>query len=324
MPISRRKTSAYNGSMIASPWLLALAIALPLTLILADRLRIWAPTFGLVDSSDRRKPHCGDVPVGGLAVIVGSVVGLIPLLIQAPSLGWWIAGALVASVVGLVDDRLSLSPLVKLGAHAIAAVLALPYGLDVHAVAIFGWEVQLGIAADLFVGMWIVGMTNAFNLTDGLDGLACGAAVVLALSCGIMGAVSSDGQALTIGCALGGSALGFLWFNRHPAQVFLGDGGSYFLGFLLALATLRAGNPAVSSAMPLDALAIIWGYPIVDTLWAVVRRMKAKRPLLSPDRAHIHHRLLSAVGRYRTSVWALYGGFVLLAVVGVAVWTLGR
>lgn len=324
MPISRRETSAYNGSMIASPWLLALAIAVPLTLILADRLRVWAPTFGLVDSSDRRKPHCGDVPVGGLAVIVGSVAALIPLLIQTPSLGWWLAGALVVSLVGLVDDRLSLSPLVKLGAHAVAAGLALQHGWDVRAVSIFGWEVQLGIAADPFVGMWIVGMTNAFNLTDGLDGLACGAAVVLALASGVMSAVPSDGQALAIGCALGGSALSFLWFNRHPAQVFLGDGGSYFLGFLLALVTLRAVDPAGSSPVPLDALGIMWGYPIVDTSWAIVRRIKEKRPILSPDRAHLHHRLLSAVGRYRTSVWALYGGFVLLAIVGVAVWTLGR
>lgn len=310
--------------MIAPPWLLALAIALPLTVVLADRLRIWAPTVGLVDAPDRRKPHRGDVPVGGLAVIVGSVAALIPLLIQTPSLGWWMAGALLVSVVGLVDDRCSLSPLVKLGAHAIAAVLALQYGLGVRAVEIFGWEVQLGIMADLFVGMWIVGVTNAFNLTDGLDGLACGAAVVLALASGVMSAVSGDGQALAIGCALGGSALGFLRFNRHPARLFLGDGGSYFLGFLLALATLRAVDPAASAPLPMDALAIIWGYPIVDTLWAVVRRIKEKRPILSPDRAHLHHRLLSASGRYRASVWTLYGGFVLLAVVGVAVWALGR
>lgn len=310
--------------MIASLWLLALAIALPLTAILADRLRIWAPMFGLVDSSDRRKSHRGDVPVGGIAVIVGSVAALIPLLIQGPSLGWWVLGALVVAATGLVDDRLSLSPPVKLGAQAIAAVLALQHGLDVRAVAIFGWEVQLGIAADPFVGVWIVGLTNAVNLTDGLDGLACGAAAVLALASGVMSAVSGDGQALAIGCALGGSAVGFLWFNRHPAQLFLGDGGSYFLGFLLALATLRAADPAASATLPLDALAIIWGYPIVDTLWAIVRRTKAKRPILSPDRAHLHHRLLGAVGRYRASVWTLYGVFVLSAVVGVAVWALGR
>lgn len=310
--------------MIVPLWPLALVISLPLTVLLADRLRVWAPRLGLVDSTDRRKSHRGTVPIGGAAVIIGCLGAFVPVLIQAPSLIWWTLGALSVGIVGLLDDRRSLAPLVKLGVHVIAAVLALQHGPDVSAVNLLGWTLHLGIAGDAFLVVWIVGLTNAFNLTDGLDGLACGAVVPLAAATIALSAVSGDTSTLALGLALGGAALGFLGFNRHPARLFLGDGGSYFLGFLLALATLRATQADADTGMPLAVLAFMWGYPIVDTGWAIVRRAKAKRPIFSPDRAHLHHRLLSFAGRYRAAVWTLYGVFTGLTVLGLLVWIIGH
>lgn len=310
--------------MIVPLWLLALAISLPLTVVLADRLRAWAPRLGLVDSTDRRKPHHGNVPVGGLAVVVGCLGAFVPVLIQAPSFIWWVVGASTVGIVGLFDDRRSLPPLVKLGAHVIAAGVALGHGPDVSSLSIVGWELRLGIAGDAFLVVWIVGLTNAFNLTDGLDGLACGAGVLLALATIVMSTATGEAFTLALGVALGASALGFLGFNRHPARVFLGDGGSYFLGFLLALVTLRAAQPDGTTVMPLDVLVLAWGYPILDTGWAIVRRAKAKRPIFSPDRAHLHHRLLGIVGRYRAAVWMLYGVFTVLAALGLVAWMIDR
>jgi len=155
-------------------------------------------------------------------------------------------------------------------------------------------------------------------------GLASGAAVLLAMAVVAMGTVAGDGVAIAMGAALGGSALGFLAFNRHPARLFLGDGGSYFLGFLLALTTLRATQLDETGVMPVGVLGVLWGYPIVDTLWAIVRRAKAKRPILSPDRAHLHHRLLSVLGRYRATVAILYLLFLVLAACAVLLWVIAR
>ncbi len=318
--------AAYNGSMNVPSWVLALAIALPLTVVLAGSLRAWAPRWGLVDATDGRKTHHGDVPIGGPAVIVGVGVAIVPVMMDAPGLGWWLLGALTVGMGGLVDDRRSLPPLGKLAIQIGAACLALPGGLSVSGVGVFGLDLHLhlGLAGFLLLILWTVGATNAFNLADGLDGLACGVAVLLSATVVAMGALSGEGMTVAIGCALGASALGFLAFNRHPARLFLGDGGSYFLGFLLALTTLQAAQPEKTGVMPAGVLAVLWGYPIVDTIWAILRRAKAKRPILSPDRAHLHHRLLHALGRYRATVGVLYLLSLLLASGALALWMIGR
>lgn len=315
----------YNGAMILPLWFLALCIALPLTVGLAGRFSHWAPRWGLVDASDRRKAHHGDVPIGGLAVVMGSLAALVPLMVmEAPVLLWWIGGAVAVATVGLIDDRQALPPLAKLAVQLGAAVVALQGGPNVTAIDVLGWTIHLGALGEIVLIVWIVGLTNAFNLADGLDGLACGAAVVLGLAMAIMSAVSGDFGMLAFAAALGGTGLGFLAFNHHPARLFLGDGGSYFLGFLLALGTLRATQTDGASNMPLGVLALLWGYPIADTLWAIVRRIKGKRPIFSPDRAHLHHRLLNVVGRYRVTVWILHGLFIVLAGLAVVGWMMIR
>ena len=315
---------AYNGPMILPLWTFALVMSLSLSLVGAWAMTSWAPRWGLIDAHDARKSHRGDVPVGGLAVIVASLTAFGPSLVVDPSLAWWMGGALLVGLVGLADDRRSLAPLLKLGVQTVAAALALQGGPFIGGMSVFGLDLGLGALSGPLLVIWIVGLTNAFNLTDGLDGLACGAAIVLALAATTMSAVAQDGVTLALAVTLGGAAVGFLPFNAHPARLFLGDGGSYALGFLLALATLRAAQPDGTGTMPLGALALLWGYPLVDTGWAIVRRLSERRPIFEPDRAHLHHQLLERLGRYRATVFGLYGLFLVLAALGLGLWALGH
>jgi UDP-GlcNAc:undecaprenyl-phosphate GlcNAc-1-phosphate transferase len=172
--------------------------------------------------------------------------------------------------------------------------------------------------------LWIVGVTNAVNLIDGLDGLAAGVSFFAAFTSFVIASLSGSVFVALTMAALMGALVGFLFFNFNPARIFMGDSGSYFLGFVLATTALAGGlqqkaSTAVSLLVPVLAL----GVPIFDTLFSMFRRVLERRPIFSADRGHVHHRLLDLGLTHKRAVVFLYGISILLAAGAIAI-SLGR
>lgn len=289
------------------------------TYLLALGLLRWAPRLRIVDA-------CG-TPIGGAALVLGSLAGFLPFTSPSMGLWGWLIGALAVALVGTIDDRRGLSAEIKLIVQALAALCPLLLGgFIIRSLDLFGVGIKLGLLAVPFTLLWIVGVTNALNLIDGLDGLAAGLVVIVASAIAILSAGSSNGEALALSLALLGAALAFLRFNTHPARLFLGDGGSYFLGFVLSILTVAAlgGGWGPAERIPFLIVVILLGYPVADTLWAIIRRVRAGRSIFTADREHIHHQLLKKGRGYRRTVWLLYGLFALLAGLGLLLGNLTR
>ncbi|OGF53687.1 MAG: hypothetical protein A2Z21_01365 [Candidatus Fraserbacteria bacterium RBG_16_55_9] len=302
------------------PALVALIISAVVTCLLAWGMLRWAPRLGLTDLPNERKPHERETPIGGLALILGSLAGFLlfaPLSLELLS---WLAGALGVALLGLIDDRWELNAPIKLLGQALLTLFpVLGGGLIIYSIHLLGMTIHLGVLAGPFTFIWLLGITNAFNLIDGLDGLAAGAVVILAASLALLSGPAGNEAALLLSLALLGASLTFLFFNTHPARLFLGDGGSYYLGFTLALLTVAAlqAKWGPMEDIPFLVPVVLMGYPIVDMLWAIVRRAHAGRSILKADREHLHHQWLKRGWGYRRTVWMLYGLFTALAALGL-------
>ncbi len=303
--------------------LIAGAVALFLSLALTPVVRHLATLAGITDAPGPRRIHARPIPrSGGVAVAVavvlacGLVTGMPPQLTVSV-----LAGAVLLLLVGLADDVLSLSPRLKLLGQVVAAILAVAGGLRL---SLFAPAEASGALAMLDAGvtvLWIVFVTNAVNLTDGLDGLASGIGVVAMgwLSCSALRA--GDPAASLMPMALTGALLGFLAYNFNPASIFLGDAGSLVIGYALAVLPLAgtAGQP-----LPPLAVFLLVAVPVTDTLLAIARRFLCRcvgawgegrfwfgltdglRNTVNPDRRHIHHRLLDLGFTQRRAVLMLY------------------
>ena len=314
------------------PYLIAFAGAFVLTFVLTPVVRELCRAFGMVDKPDSRRINKTPVPRGGgLAIVIGLTVSysVFVWLTEAPPLVGVSTPvfvkmtfiSLAIAALGLADDRFSLAPKVKLFGQVVCAFLVWRWaGLGFADIwpALPTW-VDCGLTV-----FWIVGAVNAFNLIDGLDGLATGLALIATI--GMAGGVFFVGapSSTLLYIAFAGSLLAFLRYNYHPASVFLGDCGSMFIGFMLATLPLESHVPnsfLVSVGVPLLAM----GVPIFDTALAILRR--SLRRLIGTGRAgagrvmtadtdHLHHRLLRRAGfNQRKAAWMLY----LLAAGGVAV-----
>ena len=305
------------------------SVTTPWVIRLAGRL-------GAMDRPGGRKTHTSPRPrIGGVSVFAGFVAGLATaaflagVLVDPPDVEVYWLGMVVASTVmfltGLIDDLADLSYRWKFLAQFVCAGYVWFCGFRVDLVSNpLGGGIELGWLSLPITVLWIVGITNAVNLIDGLDGLAAGTALITTLAVGIIGfAMNSLG--VTAACvALAGSLIGFLRFNFNPARIFLGDSGSMFLGFVLAVISARGSQKlptTVAVLVPLLVLAL----PLLDTGMAVARRLywlgshtrgsrRRVRYLLAnldvlfrPDRDHIHHRLLDLGLSHRAAVLALYG-----------------
>lgn len=225
-----------------------------------------------------------------------------------------LACTLVMLLLGIIDDRHAIRPRVKLTVQTVVAIAAVSLGFNVKAITMpFVDSVTLPVATGYFLSiMWIVGVTNAVNLTDGLDGLAAGICFLAAAVNAIVAIWLGNYYMSVMMVLLAGALLGFLRYNFHPARVFLGDTGSLALGMYLSLASLHSAqksHTAVLILVPLFAL----GYPIFDTLLAVARRGFRGQPLFSGDRDHIHHRLLDRSRSPSLAALQIYGVSIVLS-----------
>ncbi len=240
-----------------------------------------------------------------------------------------LAGGVGLCALGAADDTRPIRASYKFFAQSVAAALAFACGFRIDAVLLpFVGALPMGIFALPVTALWIVGITNAINLIDGLDGLAGGVVFFAAITNLIVAYVTgATFVAMTMSAVLG-SVLGFLFFNFNPARIFMGDSGSYFLGFVLGTMSLAGASQKASTAVALLTPVLALGLPIMDTLLSIVRRFVERRPLFAADRKHIHHRLLDMGLTHRRAVLILYAVCLVLtsAAIGVSLgraWTVG-
>ena len=320
----------------------SLMVAMGVTWIVTPMLIRAAQRFGAVDHPGGRKTHSSPTPrIGGIAVFAGFVAGMAfaahttGLLFHIPQGVYWRALMFAATalfLVGLFDDLWGLSFRWKFAAQIVAAVYVWQAGFRVDVISHpLGGDLDLGMLSLPLTVLWIVGITNAVNLIDGLDGLAAGIALITTLTVGIIAFERNLLGVTAASVTLAGALLGFLRYNFNPARIFLGDSGSLFLGFVLAVTSVRGsqkGTTAVAILVPL----IVLGLPLMDTGFAVLRRtlrlgtrgMRTDNALryvamnyqhvFLPDRGHIHHRLLDVGLSHRSAVLVLYGVTTLFAV----------
>ena len=276
------------------------------------------------DHVSARKIHGRPIPrLGGVAIAAGFFAPLLALLIEASGVGGqfyasssrataFLLGGAAICALGLYDDiRGSGAGRKFLIQFAIAGALYYAgFKIDVLSLPFIG-TVHLGPLSLVFTLLWIVGVINAMNLIDGLDGLAAGVGLVGVATTFVMAASRGDAIMMLFMAGLGGSLLGFLVYNFNPASIFMGDTGSMFIGYVLAIGSIQTSqksSTAVAILIPMVAL----GLPIADTMLAMLRRAIRHRPLFSADRAHIHHKLIDLGLTQRQAVLILYGASILL------------
>jgi UDP-GlcNAc:undecaprenyl-phosphate GlcNAc-1-phosphate transferase len=313
-------------------YLLTYCVALLISTGLTPVLIRWARKNNVVDVPDSRKIHRTPIArIGGVAIFAATMLALIPSLFLDNGIGHtfrgiWIkvvcmlAASSLMFAVGLLDDLKGLRVRTRLIAQTMAGLIVCFAGIHIDQLVIRDYIVlDLGILSIPFTLCWIIGVTNAVNLIDGLDGLAGG---ICAIACGAMACLSViQGNLIlaTLMLAMFGGLTGFLLFNFHPAKIFMGDCGSLFLGFTIATAsvlTTAKSEALVGFGLPV----LVLGIPIFDTLLSIVRRFLARRGIMSPDRGHFHHRLLDkgfkqhhvAIIAYVITLVASGVGFLLL------------
>jgi UDP-GlcNAc:undecaprenyl-phosphate GlcNAc-1-phosphate transferase len=280
----------------------------PLTRKLALHLNI-------VDQPSQRKIHREPIPLLGGVAIYGAF--MLAVLLFTPDqylveFGAVLAGSLWLAVVGYIDDRQGMNPRIKMSAQIIAGVVVMAAGIRVR---LFDLHV-LNYLLTLF---WIVGITNAINLMDNMDGLAAGFTTIAAGTFCVLAASQELILVASLSAALCGATLGFLRYNFNPATTFMGDTGSLVIGFVLAVLGIKLNFPAqtklVTWSIPLMVLAI----PIFDTTLVTFTRLREKRPITQGGKDHTSHRLVKMGFSHRKAVVILYGAGVILGSIALAI-----
>lgn len=282
-------------------------LALFLSLLLVPVFIKLAPRLRLVDVPDARKSHVGLIPrVGGIGIAIAAILPtLLWVAHETRFVGFVIGGALIV-LFGVLDDRHNLDFRIKLLGQTAAAVIVVASGICLYHLPLFGLDAAPDAIAFPITVVFVLTVTNAFNLLDGLDGLAAGCAILSLGSVALLAFPASEGGAVVfISLATIGGVLGFLRYNTHPASVFMGDAGSQFLGFSIAALSIMLVEHTQSALSPAVILPLL-GLPILDTVMVVVLRVRQGRSPFSPDRNHIHHKLLSVGLNHHQAVAAIY------------------
>lgn len=294
-------------------FLLIGASALLLAIGVTPMMRRLALQTGTVDKPSSRKIHSSPVPLlGGAAIYLAFILVLVffgdrDYVNQIVGI---FVGATLMSFMGVVDDRWGLSSYVKLGGQVAAAGILIYSGVQVQLFG--GWK-------DILITIvWVVGITNALNLLDNMDGLSGGIAMIAAIFFTLLAALSDQYLVGSLAAALAGACAGFLVYNWNPAHIFMGDAGSLFLGFMLAAVAIKLRFPSNSTAVTWMIPLLVLGLPIFDTSLVFVSRLRrGKNPLTTPGKDHISHRLAHLLGSRREAVLVCYliaGAFGLTAV----------
>ncbi|MGJ7035668.1 glycosyltransferase family 4 protein [Anoxybacillus eryuanensis] len=264
---------------------------------------------GATDKPNQRKVHQKIMPrLGGLAIFISFIVGYFVLNPASPYATAIVIGATIIVLTGVLDDIYELSPKWKLLGQIIAAIVVIYGGIRIDFINLpFGGHLEFGLLSIPITMLWIIGITNAINLIDGLDGLAAGVSSIALVTIAGMAATMGNTYVFVFSMSLLllGSTLGFLLYNFHPAKIFMGDTGALFLGYMISVLSLLGFKNVTVFSLIIPIL--ILGVPISDTLFAIVRRIVNKQPLSAPDKSHLHHCLLRLGYSHRQTVLIIYG-----------------
>lgn len=301
---------------IITPYLLMAASALVLAIGSTPVMRQVALRLGVIDNPAARKIHSNPVPLlGGAAMFIAFLVALIFFGDRRyinEVIGIFV-GASLMSLMGVVDDKWGLGSYIKLVGQLLAAAILIYSGVSVR--LFYNWlDIAITVA-------WVVGITNAFNLLDNMDGLSGGIAMIAAVFFTLLAAMGHQYLVGILAAALAGACAGFLIYNWNPAHIFMGDTGSLFLGFLLAAVGIKLRFPANSQTITWMIPVLVLALPIFDTTLVFISRLRrGKNPLTTPGKDHISHRLAHLTGSRREAVLICYliAGAVGLSAVFVA------
>ncbi len=303
--------------MVAAALLAAALIALVTTPV----VRSLAFKMRAVDvPKDNRRMHSHPIPrMGGLAIFLGFLFSVLIFVPLTDELRGMLLGAVVIVVLGVLDDIYALPAMPKFLVQIGAALIAVLQGNVITHLSnpnLFSaspiWN--LGVLSIPFSVLWIVAITNAVILIDGLDGLACGVSAISSMTLLVIALTVSEPQVALLMAALAGACLGFLPYNLNPAKIFMGDTGSTFLGYVLAVVSIQGlfkYATIISFAVPF----LLMGLPIFDTCFAILRRVSHGQSPMAPDRGHIHHRLIDMGLSQKQAVAVLY---VISAILGLS------
>ena len=297
---------------------LGFVLATSIVILLTPLMARLARRVGIVDSpADERRIHVATTPLlGGLAIFAGVVAPMLGLIERHNNATYAILiGGTVITCVGLVDDSFEISPAFKFAGQLVAIGIVIAFGLEID-------RVSLPLSATVIVlpqiiaipltVLWIATIINMVNFIDGLDGLAAGVCAISAVTFAIIALSLGRGTMGITAAILAGAAFGFLRFNFHPASIFMGDAGSMFLGFVLAVISVQGvlkGAASVALVFPL----LVLGLPFFDLFLAVVRRLRKGMRFYEASKDHVHHSLVLEAGfSQRKTVLLLYGWCLLL------------
>ena len=301
--------------------LAALLTAALVAVISTPVVRSLAFRVGAVDvPRDTRRMHDHPIPrMGGLAIFFGFILSVLIFLPLTSELRGMLLGGVIIVILGIFDDIFALPALPKLLVQIGAALIAVLEGNRIEFLSnpnIFSsspyWE--LGWLSVPITVLWIVAITNSVNLIDGLDGLACGVSTISSMTLLVIALAVSEAEVAILMAALAGACIGFLPYNLNPAKIFMGDTGSTFLGYVLAVVSIQGlfkYATIISFAVPF----LLMGLPIFDTCFAILRRVSHGQSPMSPDRGHIHHRLIDMGLSQKQAVAVLY---VISAILGLS------
>ncbi len=293
--------------------LLALAVAFLTSFLSVPFVKNIAFKAGAVDiPKDSRRMHKSPIPrMGGLSIFYGFIVSILCFGNFDKQLWSIIAGALIIVIIGIIDDIKSLPASVKLLAQIISAAIPVFMGSRIHFVSIPFIDsaatniVFSDILSYILSILWIVAVTNAVNLIDGLDGLAAGVSSIASLSILFISLINENPFVTLISVCLVGASLGFLPYNLNPAKIFMGDTGSTFLGYIMAVMSIQGmfkSYTVITFILPV----LILGLPLFDTSFAIIRRVIRHKPIMEADRGHLHHRLIDMGFNQKQTVSVLY------------------
>ncbi|WP_428909663.1 glycosyltransferase family 4 protein [Niallia sp. Krafla_26] len=290
---------------------LTMLICLISSILITPVVKKLAFLVGATDKPNQRKVHQNIMPrLGGLAIYISFVVGIFIMLPEHlidNTLSSIMIGCTIIVITGIFDDIFEISPKLKLFGQLAAALVVIVWGdikVEFINLPFTDGILEFGYMSVPITLLWIIGITNAINLIDGLDGLAAGVSSIALITISFMGILFGNPFVTIVAAILLASTIGFLFYNFHPAKIFMGDTGALFLGYMIAvLSLLGFKNVAfISFIIPI----IILGVPISDTFFAIMRRILNKKPIMQPDKSHLHHCLLGLGFSHRQTVLIIY------------------
>ena len=310
--------------------LLAVAVAFILAFGSTPIVKAFAQKVGAMDNpGEARRIHTHPIPrMGGMAIFLGFLVSVILFAEISKPVQGILIGSVIIVAAGILDDIISLRWWLKLIAQLVAAIIAVAHGVTIEGIMnpnVFAAEntLLIGYLSIPVTVLWIVGVTNAVNLIDGLDGLACGVSAISSVTMLIVALMVAEPNGALLLAALAGGCLGFIPYNLNPAKIFMGDTGALLLGYVLATVSILGlfkFYAIMTFLVPVLALAL----PLFDTIFAIVRRVAHGQSPMAPDRGHLHHRLIDHGLSQKQAVAVLYSLSAMMGLTAVVICTTGK